>query len=50
MADSVFERKEIKYILTEDQRLGLLKEFEGRMEADKYGLTPTAQLIRESIE
>ncbi|MCR5808847.1 MAG: polyphosphate polymerase domain-containing protein [Clostridiales bacterium] len=59
MSESVFERKEIKYILTNEQHEGLVKELEGRMEADKYGLTkvcniyfdtPNFRLIRESIE
>lgn len=57
--ESVFERKEIKYILTAQQHDDLLKALEGRMRPDKYGLTticniyfdtPNYQLIRESIE
>lgn len=56
---SVFERKEIKYILTEQQHKELMEALEGRMRPDKYGPTTICnmyfdthsfQLIRESIE
>ncbi len=55
----VFERKEIKYILTKQQRDGLLELVEGRMQPDEYGVTricniyydnDTFRVIRESIE
>ena len=55
----VFERKEIKYILTKQQRDDLLVLLEGRMQPDEYGVTricniyydnDTFRVIRESIE
>lgn len=57
--NTVFERKEIKYILTKQQHDELLSALEGRMRPDKYGCTTicniyfdtrTFRLIRESIE
>ena len=59
MVRYVFERKEIKYILTKEQRDGLLELLEGRMQPDEYGVTKicniyfdneTFRVIRESIE
>ncbi|MBO4563788.1 MAG: polyphosphate polymerase domain-containing protein [Clostridia bacterium] len=56
---SVFERKEIKYIITKQQRDELLQKLEGFMQPDQYGQTticniyfdtPTSRVIRESIE
>ncbi|MBO4847763.1 MAG: polyphosphate polymerase domain-containing protein [Clostridia bacterium] len=56
---SIFERKEIKYIITREQKEALLSRLEGRMQADQYGCTticniyfdtPTHRVIRESIE
>ena len=56
---AVFERKEIKYVITKQQYLALRREFEGHMQADEYGVTticniyfdtPDSRLIRESIE
>ena len=56
---SVFKRKEIKYILTKAQYQSLLVELEGRMSVDKYGLqtvnniyfdNDSFELIRRSIE
>lgn len=57
--NTVFERKEIKYILTKQQHDELLSALEGRMRPDKYGCTTicniffdtrTFRLIRESVE
>ena len=59
MIQSVFERKEVKYIITAEQRREMLKAMQGKMKADQYGLTticniyfdtPDSQLVRESIE
>ncbi len=59
MAKLVFERKEIKYIITKQQHDDLLRMLEGRMQPDQYGVTRicniyfdthTFRLIRESIE
>lgn len=59
MDQSIFERKEIKYIITAGQHEALLKALEGRMQADEFGVTricnvyfdtPDFRLIRESIE
>lgn len=56
---SVFERKEVKYLLTLAQRDAMLREMEGYMMPDQYGLTticnvyfdtPNSRLVRESIE
>ena len=56
---SIFERKEIKYIISAKQHDDLLKALEGRMQADEFGITricnvyfdtPDFRLIRESIE
>ncbi len=56
---SVFERKEVKYIITKAQRDAMLDAMQGLMEPDQFGLTticniyfdtPSSQLIRESIE
>lgn len=59
MIQTVFERKEIKYIITGAQRRALLEDMRGRMQPDKFGLTticniyfdtPNNRLVRESIE
>ena len=59
MIQTVFERKEVKYIISGAQRKAMLKDMEGRMQPDQYGLTticniyfdtPDSRLIRESIE
>lgn len=59
MATSVFERKEIKYPISREQRDGLLSLLGERIKADEYGLTticniyfdtPDSRLIRESLE
>ena len=56
---SVFKRKEIKYILTRPQYESLVKLLEGKMTVDKYGLqtvnniyfdNDSFELIRRSIE
>lgn len=57
---SIFERKEIKYIITKRQHDELLEELlAGYMQPDRYGLTricniyfdtPNSRLIRESLE
>ena len=56
---SIFERKEVKYILSAQQHDAFLKEIEGYMAPDMYGLTticnvyfdtPDFRLVRESIE
>ena len=55
----VFERKEIKYILTREQKEALLELIAGRMQPDEFGVTKicniyfdneTFRVIRESIE
>lgn len=59
MIQSVFKRKEIKYIITAEQRRDMLKAFEGLMHPDEYGVTcicntyfdtPNYRLVRESVE
>lgn len=59
MVQSVFERKEIKYVITNAQREAMLKAMQGYMQPDQYGTTticniyfdtPSNMLIRESIE
>lgn len=59
MAQTVFNRIEKKYLLTEFQYESILKELQPYMETDNYGLhtigniyydTPDNQLIRTSIE
>lgn len=59
MAETIFERKEIKYIITKDQYEKLLAALTGIMQADEFGVTricniyfdtPDFRLIRESIE
>ena len=56
---SVFERREVKYLLTRQQRAALDERFAEHLTADRYGLhticnlyfdTDTYQLIRTSIE
>lgn len=56
---AVFERKEIKYIITKEQYEALRERMRGFMQADEYGATkicniyfdtPNSRLIRESIE
>ncbi len=56
---AVFERKEIKYIITKEQYEALRQRISGYMQADDYGVTkicniyfdtPNSRLIRESIE
>lgn len=34
---NVFKRKEVKYLLSNDQYQGLLEKFNGHMELDQYG-------------
>ncbi len=55
---AVFERYEVKYILTKHQHDELLKGLEGIMQVDQYGLTticniyfdtPDHRIVRESI-
>ncbi len=59
MSNSVFERKEIKYLLSKDQYQILLAEISKNMEPDKYGKstvqtiyfdTDTDLLVRRSID
>lgn len=59
MYDYVFRRREQKYILTEAQRLELLRSLEAHMEREQYGQskvcniyydTPDHRLIRHSME
>lgn len=59
MIQSVFERKEIKYIITSAQRSAMLNDMRGFMQADEFGTTticniyfdtPDDRVIRESIE
>ena len=38
MAQEIFKRYEKKYLLTEEQYLGLKRVLEDRMEADAYGV------------
>ena len=56
---SVFQRYEIKYLLSKEQKKRILDAMEGRMELDHYGRTvirnvyfdtPQYRLIRHSIE
>ncbi len=55
--EQIFERYELKYILTPRQKASLLSAMKGRMSLDKYGRTtirniyydtPDARLVRES--
>ncbi|MBR5714836.1 MAG: polyphosphate polymerase domain-containing protein [Clostridia bacterium] len=59
MIQSVFERKEIKYLMVESQMRALIDMLSDRIYSDEYGLTticsiyfdtPDYRLIRESIE
>ena len=59
MITSIFERNEVKYILSREQHDGLLSLLKGLIAPDQYGLTticniyfdtPDSQLIRESLE
>ncbi len=59
MGAQVFERKELKYIITKAQRDAMLDLMSGYMRPDKYGVTticniyfdtPNHRLIRSSIE
>ena len=59
MITSIFERKEIKYIISAYQHDDLLEALEGRMQPDEFGVTKICniyfdtedfRLIRESIE
>jgi len=59
MIQTVFERKEVKYILTKAQRDAMLDAMKGLMQEDQYGLTTicniyfdtdNSRLVRESIE
>ena len=59
MAGNVFERREIKYVLTKSQAEGLIDRMSAFMEPDKHGVstiksayydTPSYQLIRDSLE
>lgn len=59
MAQMVFKRREVKYLLTDEQRAEIIDAFAGYMVDDEYGKstvcniyydTPTQLLIRRSIE
>jgi hypothetical protein len=59
MADNIFQRYEIKYLVTRQQREEIEKALEGRMFPDEYGYsmicnvyydTPDFRLIRKSLE
>lgn len=56
---AVFERKEVKYVITKQQHDELVKRLAGHMQADEFGVsricniyfdTPTSRLIRDSLE
>lgn len=59
MVQSVFERKEVKYIITAEQRRMMLDAMQGYMKPDQYGETTICniyfdtddnRIVRESIE
>lgn len=59
MSNSVFKRKEIKFLLEPRQRAALIAAMEGHMKEDEYGEsticslyydTPNSRLIRRSLE
>ena len=59
MENSVFQRHEVKFLLTSRQRAALEQAMRGQMEADAYGEsticslyydTPDFRLIRRSLE
>lgn len=56
---TVFERTEVKYLITSAQRSAMLRDMQGLMQADQFGLTticniyfdtPDNRVVRESIE
>ena len=59
MAISVMQRYEMKYLMSREQTDFLVRQLEGHMQIDEYGMTPIlslyydtpdARLIRDSLE